>query len=107
MAVILMTKNKEKVGKIKRLKKLGHLVSELHKYIDTAKAPKSADVKNLFVNILKEGTGDAIKEFHHTLFIGAMHFMDLYNMDLERIQKCGVHYAIFIKKLFIKKIFDI
>jgi len=27
--------------------------------------------------------GDAIKEFHrHTLFIGAMHFMDLYNMGL-------------------------
>lgn len=83
------------VDKIKRLKKLGHLVSELHKYIDTAKAPKSVDVKNLFINVLKEGTGDAIKEFHgHTLFIGAMHFMDLYNMDLERIQKCGIHYAI-------------
>ncbi|MDL5503178.1 MAG: radical SAM protein, partial [Candidatus Methanoperedens sp.] len=28
-----------------------------------------------------------------TLFIGSMHFMDLYNMDLERIKRCGVHYA--------------
>ena len=82
------------VDRIKRLKRLGSLVSGLHKYIDTARAPKSVDVKALFINVLKEGTGDAIKEFHgHTLFIGAMHFMDLYNMDLERIQKCGIHYA--------------
>ncbi len=22
-----------------------------------------------------------------------MHFMDLYNMDLERTKRCGVHYA--------------
>jgi uncharacterized radical SAM superfamily Fe-S cluster-containing enzyme len=23
-----------------------------------------------------------------------MHFQDLYNIDLERVKKCGVHYAI-------------
>ncbi len=79
------------LGKVKRT---GSLISALPKYIDLAKGPKSVDVKKLFVNVLKEGTGDAIKEFHrHTLFIGAMHFMDLYNMDLERIKRCGVHYA--------------
>ncbi|VVB86537.1 7,8-dihydro-6-hydroxymethylpterin dimethyltransferase [uncultured archaeon] len=79
------------LGKIKRI---GSLISALPKYIDTSKAPESVDVKKLFVNVLMGGTGDAIKEFHrHTLFIGAMHFMDLYNMDLERIQRCGVHYA--------------
>ncbi len=77
-----------------RIKRLGSLISVLPKYIDMEKAPKSVDVKKLFINVLKEGTGDAIKEFHrNTLFIGAMHFMDLYNMDLERIKRCGVHYA--------------
>jgi uncharacterized radical SAM superfamily Fe-S cluster-containing enzyme len=77
-----------------RIKKLSSLVSALHKYIDTAKAPKSVNVKKLFIAVLKDGTGDAIKEFHrYTLFIGAMHFMDTYNMDIERIQRCGVHYA--------------
>lgn len=79
------------LGKIKRI---GSLISALPRYIDTSKAPKSVDVKKLFINVLKEGTGEATKEFHrHTLFIGAMHFMDLYNMDLERIKRCGVHYA--------------
>jgi hypothetical protein len=26
--------------------------------------------------------------------IGAMHFMDPYNFDLERVQRCGIHYAV-------------
>jgi uncharacterized radical SAM superfamily Fe-S cluster-containing enzyme len=121
----LVPDNDRFVGKIKRLKKLGLLISELHRYIDTAKAPKSVDVKTLFINVLRDGTGDAIKEFHsHTLFIGAMHFMDLYNMDLERIQRCGVHYTlpdgriipfctyntihrVNVEKMFIENMFDV
>lgn len=81
----------ESLGKIKRI---GSLISALPRYIDMSKAPKSLDMKKLFIDVLRDGTGDAIKEFHrHTLFIGAMHFMDLYNIDLERIKRCGVHYA--------------
>jgi uncharacterized radical SAM superfamily Fe-S cluster-containing enzyme len=91
----LASTNEKWIGKsLGRIKMIGSLISALPKYIDTAKAPKSVDIKQLFINVLKEGTGDAIKEFHrHTLFLGAMHFMDLYNMDLERIKRCGVHYA--------------
>ena len=25
--------------------------------------------------------------------VGAMHFMDGYNFDLERVERCGIHYA--------------
>lgn len=79
------------IGKITRL---SNLIKALPKYIDHDKAPASVDVKRLFINVLKEGSGEATKEFHrHTLFIGAMHFMDLYNMDIQRIQRCGIHYA--------------
>ncbi len=79
---------------IAKIKRIGGLVSALPKYIDLSKAPGSVDVKKLFIDVLKEGTGESVKEFHrHTLFLGAMHFMDLYNMDIERIQRCGVHYA--------------
>jgi uncharacterized radical SAM superfamily Fe-S cluster-containing enzyme len=35
-----------------------------------------------------------LSEFHYkALLIGAMHFMDPYNLDLERVQSCGIHYA--------------
>ncbi len=91
----LASDNNKWIGKsLGKIKRIGTLISVLPQYIDTGKAPKSVDVKKLFIDVLKDGTGDAVKEFHrHTLFIGAMHFMDLYNMDLERIQRCGVHYA--------------
>jgi len=27
------------------------------------------------------------------MFIGGMHFQDLYNYDIQRVQRCAVHYA--------------
>jgi uncharacterized radical SAM superfamily Fe-S cluster-containing enzyme len=30
---------------------------------------------------------------HEMILIGAMHFMDPYNFDIERVQRCGIHYA--------------
>ncbi len=78
---------------LNKIKRISSLISSLPKYIDLEKAPKSVDVKKLFIDVLG-GTEEAIREFHHhTLFVGAMHFMDLYNMDLERVRRCGVHYA--------------
>ncbi|MEM4663909.1 MAG: radical SAM protein, partial [Desulfurococcaceae archaeon] len=28
------------------------------------------------------------------LFIGQMHFMDLYNYDIQRVQRCNIHYVV-------------
>jgi uncharacterized radical SAM superfamily Fe-S cluster-containing enzyme len=37
---------------------------------------------------------EALREFHwNALFIGTMHFMDKYNYDLSRVQRCCIHYA--------------
>ncbi|WP_421908384.1 tetraether lipid synthase Tes [Methanolacinia petrolearia] len=37
---------------------------------------------------------EALKEFHwNALFIGTMHFMDNYNYDVSRVQRCCIHYA--------------
>jgi len=36
----------------------------------------------------------ALADFHYKfLYLGLMHFMDLYNYDLQRVMRCGVHYA--------------
>ena len=32
--------------------------------------------------------------YHQRIFIGAMHFMDPYNFDLDRLQHCVIHYAV-------------
>jgi uncharacterized radical SAM superfamily Fe-S cluster-containing enzyme len=37
---------------------------------------------------------EALREFHwNALFIGTMHFMDRYNYDVGRVQRCCIHYA--------------
>ncbi len=44
--------------------------------------------------VLTHGNYKSLSDLHHNmLMIGSMHFMDPYNFDRERIQKCVVHYA--------------
>ncbi|RJS68611.1 radical SAM protein, partial [ANME-2 cluster archaeon] len=79
---------------INKLHVTAGIVSHIAQFIDAKKAPKSVDVKKLLIHALTKGTEDVIKEFHRkTLFLGIMHFQDLYNIDLERVQRCGIHYA--------------
>ena len=45
--------------------------------------------------ILKTGTYEALGSLHmKMLMVSAMHFMDPYNFDLERVQRCCIHYAV-------------
>ena len=42
-----------------------------------------------------ERSFDAARSFHnYTLFIGTMHFMDPYNFDCERVERCCIHYVV-------------
>jgi uncharacterized radical SAM superfamily Fe-S cluster-containing enzyme len=44
--------------------------------------------------VFANGSYDSLSKLHHNmLMIGSMHFMDPYNFDVERVQKCVVHYA--------------
>ncbi len=44
--------------------------------------------------VFANGSYDSLSNLHHNmLMIGSMHFMDPYNFDIERVQKCVVHYA--------------
>ncbi|MEM2328348.1 MAG: radical SAM protein, partial [Archaeoglobaceae archaeon] len=45
-------------------------------------------------NILVKHDYSSLGEFHKkTLFIGFMHFQDLYNYDIARVERCEIHYA--------------
>jgi len=52
-------------------------------------------LKDLLNDIFREGSYEALgKLMRRTIMIGIMHFMDLYNFDLERVQMCNIHYAL-------------
>lgn len=52
-------------------------------------------LKQLAGSVLGEASYDSLGKFmRHILMIGMMHFQDPYNFDLERLERCGIHYAI-------------
>ncbi len=77
-----------------RVRTLAKVIREIPRYIDENRGPKSINVARMILDVLKTGDKEHTARFHrNALFIGIMHFQDLYNMDLERIKKCGVHYS--------------
>jgi len=63
--------------------------------IDMRKAPKGLNLLKIILNVLRTGDYSYVAEFHErALMIGCMHFMDAYNFDLERVERCGIHYAV-------------
>ena len=63
-------------------------------YIDENKMPEGLDIRALLSGIISEGDKKAVGEFTwKTMFIGGMHFQDLYNYDIQRVQRCAIHYA--------------
>jgi len=44
--------------------------------------------------VILTGSFESLRPFHYkTLMIGLMHFMDAYNFDLERVERCVINYA--------------
>jgi len=82
----------------KTLSKLMALFA-FQRYFDGGKAPEGLT----FFRFLKTLDGFADKKYswgaahkghtYKTFYVLGMHFMDVYNFDLARVSRCGVHYA--------------
>ncbi|NOZ82096.1 MAG: radical SAM protein [Candidatus Micrarchaeota archaeon] len=88
----------EKAREIKsgknRLWVTGKILIKLRSFIDREKQPKNINLAKILFNILVRGDYSSLAELHHrTLFVGLMHFMDLWNYDIERVKRCCIHYA--------------
>jgi len=52
-------------------------------------------MRKYLLPIVTSGSYKALGDLHRKmLMISAMHFMDPYNFDLERVQRCCIHYAV-------------
>lgn len=70
------------------------LLAKINSFIDKEKQPKDLKLGNILFNILRHGDYKSLGTLHHkSLFVGMMHFMDKFNYDIERVQKCCIHYA--------------
>ncbi|MFW6458810.1 MAG: tetraether lipid synthase Tes [Halodesulfurarchaeum sp.] len=70
------------------------LLWELHRRIDSEAEPEGVAMGRWLLEALTRGTYEGLVEFHrNSLFLGMMHFMDPYNYDVDRVQRCDIHYA--------------
>ncbi|MEM3626563.1 MAG: radical SAM protein [Candidatus Bathyarchaeia archaeon] len=52
-------------------------------------------LRKYVLRVLKEGSYEALGDLQRkSILLSAMHFMDPYNFDLERVQRCVIHYAV-------------
>ncbi len=78
--------------------KMSKFLMNLNKFVK--KNPKNFDLVTILKDIFIFKNYEKLGEFHkNTLFIGMMHFMDLFNYDIERVQRCTIHYGLPNKKI--------
>jgi len=81
-------------GTINKYKALIDGVRNLHESFKQGGQDNAAEFWKLIGKTLVGQNFDALREFHwNALFIGTMHFMDRYNYDIDRVQRCCIHYA--------------
>jgi len=55
---------------------------------------KSSLVGGLIKDVVMKGSYKALGDFmSRIVMIGIMHFQDVWNLDLDRVQRCAIHYA--------------
>ncbi|EQD79710.1 radical SAM domain-containing protein, partial [mine drainage metagenome] len=56
--------------------------------------PKDFKLKDMVYNAFTDGDYHGLKAFHYkSMFVGFMHFMDPYTYDVDRVERCDIHYA--------------
>jgi hypothetical protein len=89
-----MTETLKKGGSINKYKAFLEGVKKMHASVKKGEQGNTTDFWIMMVKILTQQNFEALRDFHrHALFIGTMHFMDRFNYDLERVQRCCIHYA--------------
>jgi hypothetical protein len=84
-------------GGIKKLA-LIKLTLRLGRFIDWENTPehlrKRKRILRILFKIFARHDYRALGEFHYnSLFLGMMHFMDEYNYDVARVERCDIHYV--------------
>jgi len=75
--------------------KNGHTKKAKLRLVGALRHIKFGLLQKYLLPILRTGSYESLGDLHRKmLLISSMHFMDPYNFDLERVQRCCIHYAV-------------
>ena len=89
-----INKESEIKGPFKKLRIASSFLRTIDKFVDYNKAPKDFNLKKLLKDAAIGGSYDSLRGFHYkSLFIGSMWFQDAFNLNIDRLQRCVIHYT--------------
>ena len=81
-------------GPLKKIRVGAAFLQKINNYVDQDKAPKEFDLKKILKEAVLGGSYDSLRQFHYkSLFVGSMWFQDPWNLNLERLKRCVIHYT--------------
>jgi uncharacterized radical SAM superfamily Fe-S cluster-containing enzyme len=84
----------ETKGPFKKLRVASSFLRSLNKYVDKKTAPHGFDLVKLVKDAAIGGSYDSLRGFHYrSLFVGSMWFQDAFNLNIDRLQRCVIHYT--------------
>ena len=81
-------------GPLKKIRVAAAFIKNLDGFVDKEKAPKGFDLKQILKDAALGGSYDSLRGFHYnSLFVGSMWFQDAFNLNVDRLQRCVIHYT--------------
>ncbi len=89
-----INKQSEIKGPLKKIRIAGTFLRNIDGFVDYSKAPHGFNLKKLLKDAAIGGSYDSLRGFHYkSLFVGSMWFQDAFNLNIDRLQRCVIHYA--------------
>ncbi len=87
-------KESEITGPFKKARVAAAFLRKVDDFVDYDKAPHGFDLKNLLKDAAIGGSYDSLRGFHYkSLFLGSMWFQDPFNLNIDRLKRCVIHYT--------------
>ncbi len=81
-------------GPLKKIRVGSSFLRRIDEFIDDTKAPYGFNLKKLLKDATLGGSYDSLRGFHHkSIFVGSMWFQDPFNLNIERLKRCVIHYS--------------
>jgi hypothetical protein len=83
-----------KKGPLKKLRIASSFLRNLNNFVDYKNAPQGFDLIKMIKDAAIGGSYDSLRGFHYkSLFVGSMWFQDAWNLNIDRLQRCVIHYT--------------
>ena len=90
----LVDKESKIRGPLKKLRIASTFLKNIDKFVDYENAPFGFNLKKLLKDAAIGGSYDSLRGFHYkSLFVGSMWFQDAFNLNVDRLERCVIHYT--------------